>query len=61
MGIGILSAAYLVASVLFILSLGGLSNQERPSERFGMVFLEWAWRLLQLFLGQVFQRFHIFY
>ncbi|RZO34701.1 MAG: Re/Si-specific NAD(P)(+) transhydrogenase subunit beta [Rhodobacteraceae bacterium] len=29
MGIGILSAAYLVASVLFILSLGGLSNQEK--------------------------------
>ena len=29
MGTGILSAAYLVASVLFILSLGGLSNQEK--------------------------------
>jgi len=29
MGIGVLSAAYLVASVLFILSLGGLSNQEK--------------------------------
>ena len=29
MCIGILSAAYLVASVLFILSLGGLSNQEK--------------------------------
>ncbi len=29
MGIGLLSAAYLVASVLFILSLGGLSNQEK--------------------------------
>ena len=29
MGTGILSAAYVVASVLFILSLGGLSNQEK--------------------------------
>ena len=29
MGTGILSAAYLVASVVFILSLGGLSNQEK--------------------------------
>ncbi len=28
MGIGIVSAAYIAASVLFILSLGGLSNQE---------------------------------
>ena len=28
MSIGILSAAYIAASVLFILSLGGLSNQE---------------------------------
>ena len=29
MSIGILSASYLIASVLFILSLGGLSNQEK--------------------------------
>ena len=29
MGTGILSAAYIAASILFILSLGGLSNQEK--------------------------------
>ena len=29
MGVGILSAAYIASSVLFILSLGGLSNQEK--------------------------------
>ena len=28
MSIGIVSAAYIVAAILFILSLGGLSNQE---------------------------------
>ena len=29
MSVGILSASYITASVLFILSLGGLSNQEK--------------------------------
>ncbi len=29
MGIGIITAAYIVAAILFILSLGGLSNQEK--------------------------------
>ena len=29
MSIGIVTAAYIVASVLFILALGGLSNQEK--------------------------------
>ena len=29
MSVGILSASYIAASVLFILSLGGLSNQEK--------------------------------
>ena len=38
----IITALYIAASVLFILSLGGLSSQERVrSELFGMVLSEW--------------------
>ena len=41
MGIGIVTATYIAASVLFILALGGLSNQEKANELFGMVLLVW--------------------
>ena len=44
MELGFTTAVYVVAAVLFILSLGGLSGQEKaPREPFGMAL--WAWGL----------------
>ena len=37
----LVTAAYIGSSVLFILSLGGLSNQEKAKEVFGLVL--WVW------------------
>ena len=61
MGIGILSAAYLVASVLFILSLGGLSNQEKAKRAVWYGIFGMGIASIATILGQVFQRFRIFY
>ena len=36
MTIGILTASYITSSVLFILALGGLSNQEKQKGPYGM-------------------------
>ena len=47
---GLVSAAYISASVLFILSLGGLSNQEKAKELFGLESLAWAFPFFLLFL-----------
>ena len=41
MSYGFVTAAYISASVLFILSLGGLSNQSLPKEPSGSELLEW--------------------
>ena len=41
MTIGLLTASYITSSVLFILALGGLSNQEKQKEQYGMVLSEW--------------------
>ena len=50
MGIGIVTATYIAASVLFILALGGLSNQKQK-ELFGMVLWEWHLQLSQQYLA----------
>ena len=44
MTIGLQTAAYLSATVLFILALGGLSNQEKPNVRSGMGLSAWPSR-----------------
>ena len=44
MNIGIISAAYIAAAVLFILSLGGLSGQESANGQFGMGSRAWGLR-----------------
>jgi NAD/NADP transhydrogenase beta subunit len=44
MSIGLVGAAYVAAAILFILSLGGLSNQEAPSARSGTASRAWRWR-----------------
>ena len=46
MELGFTTAAYVVAAVLFILSLGGLSGQE-SAKPYGMVFLGWLLLYLQ--------------
>ena len=52
MELGLTTAVYIAAAVLFILSLGGLSGQE-SAKRAGMVFLVWLLPLLPRWLGQV--------
>ena len=44
MGIGIVTATYIAASVLFILALGGLSNQEKAKRAvwYGIVGMAFA-------------------
>ena len=50
----IVTALYIAASVLFILSLGGLSGQERAqNELFGMALSGWRSRLSEQFLARL--------
>ena len=58
---GLVSAAYISASVLFILSLGGLSNQEKAKELFGLELLVWAYLFFLLFLEVVLGIFGYFF
>ena len=44
LGENIVTALYIAASVLFILSLGGLSGQKAQNARFGMESSEWQSR-----------------
>ena len=46
MDFGFTTAAYVVAAVLFILSLGGLSGQESAKRASGTA--SWAWALRSL-------------
>ena len=50
----IVTALYIAASVLFILSLGGLSGQKVQNAPFGSALLGWRSRLLGLFSAQLF-------
>ena len=48
MSIGLVTAAYVVAAILFILALGGLSNQEKAKRAIwygilGMALAVWDW------------------
>ena len=45
----IVTALYIAASVLFILSLGGLSGRKAQSALFGMALLVWQLPSLALF------------
>ena len=45
MDFGFTTAAYVVAAVLFILSLGGLSGRKAPNARYGTALSAWRWRL----------------
>ena len=53
MELGLTTAVYIAAAVLFILSLGGLSGQAAQNVPFGMVFLVWLSPFLPRWLGQV--------
>ena len=52
MEMGFTSAVYVLAAVLFILSLGGLSGKKVQSAQFGMVLLVWLWLFPQPYLDQ---------
>ena len=46
MEMGFTTAIYVIAIVLFILSLGGLSGQESAKRAVGMALLLWHWLFL---------------
>ena len=49
----IVTALYIAASVLFILSLGGLSGQKAQNALFGMALSGWRSRLLEPFSARL--------
>lgn len=52
MGIGIVTATYIAASVLFILALGGLSNQEKAKRAVWYGIVGMALAVVQQCLAQ---------